>query len=280
MEKYSDRKPVNDFLKKITEPPYDLIHGEKDIYFGEIVKIYTESTSDVRVRFLQADIFDIVIVHNTYLKNLNKKNPHDYHRNVVFWTESVIIGLIYVAERYGVRLSESCIKRYEDVDFGVFTLAHILRDCYKSIDTNTGVAFTYADRLNTIQPDTDPANIFNGCIAYIYRIYAQTIREKLKNICKDMGAADVVKCFAVCISEKILMKCPNLAQAHEIQPNINLEKPSTYNEPVKRYIENKIMVKNEADFKLTPFYAQIQGELKPLLDKIHKAQSTAPPTAL
>ena len=270
---YSARKPVNDFLNKITEFPFNMTIEEENMYLEKIAEIYTESTNTTRLHFLQSDIFDIVRVFAKYWKETNPKEPQDYHRNVAFVTRHVLIGLIDIADQYGVRLSESTIRRYEDVDFGICSFAHYLRDKYKSINPNTGEAITLEDKQNMIQPDTDPANIFNACIAYSNRIYAQTIREELKNICKGMGAAVVVKCFAVCVSEKILIRCPKLAQAHEIQPNLKLEKPSTYNEPVKRYFdEDKCMVKNEADFKHKAFYVQIQRELKPLLEKLQESK--------
>ena len=107
---YSARKPVNDFLNKITEFPFNTTIEEENMYLEKIAEIYTESTNTTRLHFLQSDIFDIVRVFAKYWKETNPKEPQDYHRNVAFVTRHVLIGLIDIADQYGVRLSESTIE--------------------------------------------------------------------------------------------------------------------------------------------------------------------------
>ena len=80
MIKFHARKPVRDFLNKVTEPPYSLPIDEQNRCFESILEIYEESTNRERQNFLCTDTFDLLMAFIEEWRAINPKDPKDTHR--------------------------------------------------------------------------------------------------------------------------------------------------------------------------------------------------------
>lgn len=296
MIKFHARKPVRDFLNKVTEPPYSLPIDEHNHCFELILEIYEESTNRERLNFLSTDTFDLLMAFIEEWRAINPKDPKDTHRYSMAEIRLMLAGLIAAADQYGVRLPESEIKRYEKVDFGICSFAQFVRDTYQPIEpiqpkqktaqaaaTDANQQAAPADTSkpatdggNTLpkpEKDDDPDNVFNACIIDEYRQYAKTIREGLKAAVKDKQTVYIVTAFAVCCIEPhlILKNCPKYKQAQEIIKEIGSEQG--YNarkrEIFKKDDENNYMEPQESFWdKKSVLIQQIVKQLKPMFAKL------------
>ena len=293
MIKFHARKPVRDFLNKVTEPPYSLPIDEHNQCFESILERYEESTNKERQNFLCTDVFDLLRAFIEEDKAINRKDPKDTHRYSASEISLMLSGLIAAANQYGVRLPESEIKRYEKVDFGICSFAQFVRDIYQPIepiqakkeiapipanDINQQAAPAdtskpATDGGNTPPPpekDDDPNNIFNACIIDEYRQHAKTIRKGLEVALKGKQTAYIVKTFAACCLEPhaILKKCPTYKEAQEIN-NQTIGISQGYNARKREIFEkddNGIYTEPKESFwnDESVFVQQIVKQLKPI----------------
>ena len=138
---FHTRKPIADFLNKVTEPHQPLTREEQKDFFEAIIGIYEESTSDRRTDFLKTDVFDLLRVYVMEDKAIDRTNPNDTHRLKMMEVEWMIIGLVSGAAQVGVYLPKSEIERYKDVDFTIGSFAEFVSDIYtpaKPTDNQTG----------------------------------------------------------------------------------------------------------------------------------------------
>ena len=139
MMKYrSLRKPIQDFLNKITEPPYSLTYEERYQFLQAIIEVYQQTTNREREDFLINDTLDLMLPYSEELKNIqNWCDLQDAHCCAVKEIENMAICLIRSACNYGVRLPESDLKQhgYENLEFiGADSFAAFVRDAYKWYD--------------------------------------------------------------------------------------------------------------------------------------------------
>ena len=139
MMKYrSLRKPIQDFLNKITEPPYSLTYEEQYQFLQAIIEVYQQTTNREREDFLINDTLDLMLPYSEELKDIqNWHDLQDAHYCAVKEIENMAICLIHSACNYGVRLPESDLKQhgYENLEFiGADSFAAFVRDTYKWYD--------------------------------------------------------------------------------------------------------------------------------------------------
>lgn len=297
MIKFHARKPVRDFLNKVTEPPYSLPIDEHKQCFESILEVYEENTNRERQNFLCTDTFDLLRAFIEEDGAINRNDPKDTHRYSMFEIRFMLSGLIAAAKQWGVYLPESEIDRYEKVDFGICSFAQFVRDTYQPIepiqakqqaaqipanDTNQQAAPAdtskpATDGGNTPPPpekDGDPDNIFNACINDEYRQNAKTIREGLQVALKGKKTAYIVKTFAACCLEPhaILKKCPAYKEAQEIN-NKTIGISQGYNARKREIFEidnNGIYTEPKESFwnDESIFVQQIVKQLKPIFEKL------------
>lgn len=297
MIKFYARKPVRDFLNKVTEPPYRLPIDEHKQCFESILEVYEENTNRERQNFLCTDTFDLLRAFIEEDGAINRNDPKDTHRYSMFEIRFMLSGLIAAAKQWGVYLPESEIDRYEKVDFGICSFAQFVRDTYQPIepiqakqqaaqipanDTNQQAAPAdtskpATDGGNTPPPpekDDDPDNIFNACINDEYRQNAKTIREGLQVALKGKRTAYIVKTFAACCLEPhaIMKKCPTYKEAQEIN-NKTIGISQGYNARKREIFEidnNGIYTEPKESFwnDESIFVQQIVKQLKPIFKKL------------
>lgn len=252
MIKFHARKPVRDFLNKVTEPPYSLPIDEQNRCFESILEIYEESTNRERQNFLCTDTFDLLRAFIEEWRAINPKDPKDTHRYPMGKIRLMLSTLIAAANQYGVRLPESEIDRYEKVDFGICSFAQFVRDIYQPIEpiqAKQKTAQTPANDANQqvapadIKPATDgestPPNgtIFTDCISDAYRDKQAIIEAELKKVLKDkMGKAAIIV-FVACYIHGILRQCPSHQQALYLSKSIGETKHKGYNDQKKKYFK-------------------------------------------
>lgn len=301
MIKFHARKPVRDFLNKVTEPPYSLPIDEQNRCFESILEIYEESTNKERLNFLCTDTFDLLRAFIEEWRAINPKDPQDIHRLSMIAIRFMLSTLIAAANQYGVRLPESEIKRYEKVDFGICSFAQFVRDTYQPIEPiqpkqkTAQAAATDANQQaapadikpatdgdNTPPPpekDGDPNNIFNACIVDEYRQHAKTIREGLQVALKGKKTAYIVKTFAACCLEPhaILKKCPAYKEAKEINNEtigisqgynarkreiFEKDNNESYTEPKESFWNDESVLVQQIVKQLKPIFGKLGIEIK------------------
>ena len=235
MIKFHARKPVRDFLNKVTEPPYSLPIDEQNRCFESILEIYEESTNRERQNFLCTDTFDLLMAFIEEWRAINPKDPKDAHRYPMIEIRFMLSTLIAAANQYGVRLPESEIKRYEKVDFGICSFAKFVRDIYQPIEpiqAKQKTAQTPATDANQqiapadIKPATDgestPSNgtIFTDCIADAYRDKQAIVEAELRKVINGKKGKAAIIVFVACNINGILRKCPSHQQALYLSKSI------------------------------------------------------------
>ena len=141
MMKYrSLRKPIQDFLNKITEPPYSLTDEERYQFLQAIIEVYQQTTNREREDFLINDTLDLMLPYSEELKDIQKWNDsQDAHYCALHEIEYMVMCLIRAACQYGVRLPESDLRQhgYEELYFRIaesFSFAGYVRSIYKRYD--------------------------------------------------------------------------------------------------------------------------------------------------
>ena len=132
---YHARKPIRDFLNKVTEPPYSLTIEEHNQCFEAILGVYEETTNKERESFLCTDVFDMVRTYAAEDKAI--QSPRDTHWSAMSEIRLMLAGLIAEVEQYGVRLPDSELKlrEYDSLKFiGRDSFATFVRETYKSKD--------------------------------------------------------------------------------------------------------------------------------------------------
>ena len=257
MIKFHARKPVRDFLNKVTEPPFNLPIEESNALFEAILEIYEETTKGERLYFLRTDTFDILRVFAEHWNAINPKDPKDPHRATAYETRMMLSGLIAATNQLGVRLSDSDLQRYEDVNFGICSFAQFVRDIYNPIEakkpaTSTGSTATDGSiqaapagiskqpqhlppmEAADIMPDTPPESIFTDCIANDYRGNTAIIEKELKKALQGKKAKAAIIVFVTCFYHGILRKCPSHQQALYLSKSIG-ENHKGYNDQKEIY---------------------------------------------
>lgn len=261
MIKYYTRKPVRDFLNKVTEPPYSLPIDEQNRCFESILEIYEESTNKERQNFLCTDTFDLLRAFIEEWRAINPKDPKDIHRLSMIAIRFMLSTLIAAANQYGVRLPESEIKRYEKVDFGICSFAKFVRDTYNPIEpiqAKQKAAQTTANnrgkQAGTSKPATDGSNIqkqpatstgdtlpksekttvFTDCIANDYRDKQAIIEAELRKVLNGKKGKAAIIVFVACYIHGILRQCPSHQQALFLSESIGKDHTG-YNRQKKLY---------------------------------------------
>lgn len=249
------RKPVRDFLNKVTEPPYRLSIDETNQCFESILEVYEESTNRERQNFLCTDTFDLLRVFIEEWRAINPKDPEDTHRYPMNKIRFMLSTLIAAANQYGVRLPESEIKRYEKVDFGICSFAQFVRDTYSppqpfdylkrkepkpgtAKDTNQQAAPTAtckpATNGDSTQQKPEETSIFTDCITNGYRDKQAIVEAELKKVLKDKKGKAAIIVFVACYINGILRQCPSHQQALYLSKSIG-EGHKGYNDQKKLY---------------------------------------------
>lgn len=140
MKYHSLRKPIQDFLNKITEPPYSLTDEERYQFLQAIIEVYQLTTNREREDFLINDTLDLMLPYGKELKDIQKwHDPQDAHYCALKEITYMVRRLISAACQYGVRLPESDLRQhgYEELYF-MFTesrsFAGYVRSVYERYD--------------------------------------------------------------------------------------------------------------------------------------------------
>ena len=140
MKYRSLRKPIQDFLNKITEPPYSLTYEERYQFLQAVIEVYQQTTNREREDFLINDTLDLMLPYSEELKDIQKWNDsQDAHYCTLHEIEYMVRGLISAACQYGVRLPESDLRQhgYEELYFRFtesLSFAGYVRSTYESYD--------------------------------------------------------------------------------------------------------------------------------------------------
>lgn len=242
MIKFHARKPIRDFLNRVTEPPYSLTRDEEKPLFEAIMSIYEESTSTDRQRFLINDTFDLLrAFHN---EDEAIREPRDAHWLAMAAIRNMIYGLIAYAYQLGVKLPDSEMQRYKELRFGYSNFADEIRAIYEPQKTPTsGTDGTRMGSNATPTPQTPPAGKETPQIAVLRPYtpkqkgrtaipFAETIADKdssekeytakqkaiiesnIKTALANMtDPKAVIALFVVYFKNGILKQCPNYWQA-------------------------------------------------------------------
>ena len=244
MIKFHARKPVRDFLNAVTDPPYSLPTDKQNMFFESILEVYEESTNKERQDFLCADTSDLLRAFVDEDRAINKKAREDTHRLSKIEISSMLWGLIAAANKWGVRLPNSEINKYEKLDFGIGSFAQCVRAIYKPKGIHkrpASCAGTSAPAGSCLvqQPTApDGSSIFTDCIADPYRDKHTIVEAELKKVLKDKKGKAAIILFVACYINGILRQCPSHQQALFLSESIG-KAHGGYNNQKKIYFSEE-----------------------------------------
>ena len=259
MINYHTRKPIRDFLNRVTEPPYTLTREEQQCFFEAIMSVYEETANSARAAFLISDTFDLLRTFAVEDKAIDRKDPNDTHRHSMIEIRFMLATLIAAAHQLGVCLPETELQKhgYESLQFmGNNSFAQYVRETYEptqpqkkadSSVTGTGMgnnattppqtppATKETTQLSILPPYKPkpvgrPAGDFVKTIANGYTDKADIIQEHTETALANMtDPKAVITLFIVYFRKGILKQCPTYWQALrllDIKGETNIDKES------------------------------------------------------